>query len=276
MIGANSRGRGPIWRDITRAQNGQAVTNLARAFHLPRPQAKIAVLSMLDAITRHFDEQTVSRGTLARLIELLGKNDYEQVLQTPALMGATATQVIGNDALTAIAGREAAARIADEAARHSGISQMIAEYLLPVVAAMFMGALSARTRTGLQAVMGIAPGDEGASEPAASPAPQFPIGRGSSGYFSSAAVATGVGSGAKRELLYQEFAQRIRGDQNARQGADPLNPTRRLIADALGVRARHAPWLARLQLQARGMLQAARHEARTLLSKWRGNQNGEG
>ena len=40
------------------------------------------MLSMLGALTQHFDEQTLTRGTLARLIELLGKNDYEQVLET--------------------------------------------------------------------------------------------------------------------------------------------------------------------------------------------------
>ena len=106
MMIADPGARGPLWAEFTRAQGGQAITHLARSFHLPRPKAKAAVLSMLAALTQHFDEQTLTRGTLARLIELLGKNDYEQVLETPALMGATSTQVIGNDALTALAGRE--------------------------------------------------------------------------------------------------------------------------------------------------------------------------
>ena len=87
MMGADPSGRGPLWVEFTRAQGGQAINHLARSFHLPRPKAKAAILSMLGALTQHFDEQTVSRGTLARLIELLGKNDYEQVLETPALMG---------------------------------------------------------------------------------------------------------------------------------------------------------------------------------------------
>jgi hypothetical protein len=246
MMGADPRWRGPLWGEFTRAQGGQAINHLARAFHVPRPKAKTAILSMLGALTKHFDEQTLSRGTLARLIELLGKNDYEQVLETPALMGATSTQVIGNDALTALAGREESSRIASRAATASGISEMIAEYLLPVVAAMFMGALAAKTRAGLAVLMsnGDAP-DVPPAEPSA-PAPQFPIGRGSSGFFAGTAVGTAVGANPAREAMYLEFAERIR--QGEKPGKpDPLGATRRVMAEGLGVRARHAPWFARVQ-----------------------------
>jgi hypothetical protein len=256
MLGADPRNRGPIWGEFTRAQNGQAISNLARAFHLPRPQAKAAILSMLGALIRHFDEQTVSRGTLARLIELLGKNDYEQVLETPTLMGATSTQVIGNDALTALAGREESGRIACRAATAAGISEMIAEYLLPVVAAMFMGALAAKTRPNLYVLMK-GPDDGDAPAAPAAPAAQFPVGRGSSGFFSGTGVATAVGADPGREAMYQEFAQRIRDGAQSQGRPDPLNAVRRAMADGLGVRARHAPWFARLQQWGARTLQTA-------------------
>ncbi len=137
--------RGPIWAEFTRAQNAQVIDHLARAFHLPRPKAKAAILDMLGSLIQLFDEQTLSRPALARLIELLGKNNYEPMLEDPTLMGATSTQVIGTEALTALAGHSESTRIASRAAAASEISQMIAEYLLPVVAAMVLGALSART-----------------------------------------------------------------------------------------------------------------------------------
>ena len=247
MMGADPGWRGPLWGEFTRAQGGQAISHLARAFHVPRPKAKAAILSMLSALTQHFDEQTVSRGTLARLIELLGKNDYEQVLETPALMGATSTQVIGNDALTALAGRDESSRIASRAATAAGISEMIAEYLLPVVAAMFMGALAAKTRAGLSVLMrnGDAPGAEPPAEPSA-PALQFPIGRGSSGFFAGTAVGSAVGANPAREAMYLEFAERIRHGEKPGK-PDPLGATRRVMAEGLGVRARHAPWFARVQ-----------------------------
>ena len=248
MTGADPSGRGPLWVEFTRAQGGQAINHLARSFHLPRPKAKAAILSMLGALTQRFDEQTVSRGTLARLIELLGKNDYEQVLETPALMGATSTQVIGNDALTALAGREESSRIASRAATTAGISEMIAEYLLPVVAAMFMGALSAKTRSSLYVLMRGPDGE--ALDPQAQPsAPvlQFPIGRGSSGFFSGTGSGSAVGHDPAREAMYLDFAARIRAGGATPGAPDPLAATRRAMAVGLGVRARHAPWFARLQ-----------------------------
>jgi len=264
---ADPRNRGPLWEEFTRAQNGQTISNLARAFHLPRPKTKIAILSMLAALTRSFDEQTLSRATLSRLIELLGKNAYEQVLETPTLMGATSTQVIGNEALTALTGHGEGSRIAAQAATDAEISPMIAEYLLPVVAALFMGALSAKTRPGLIAIM---IGTEAAAqEPPAGGSLQLPVGRGSSGFFSgSTGVATGSGN-PDRETLYRELSERIRDGDKAPSGADPLSAARRVVAESLGVRTRHAPWLARLQRLGTDALKNATEQTQLRLRTWR-------
>jgi hypothetical protein len=269
ILGGDPRNRGPIWGEITRAQNRLAISNLARAFHLPRPQAKTAILVMLGALTQSFDEQTLSRGTLARLIELLGKNDYERVLETPTLMGATSTQVIGNDALTALAGRDTASRVASRAATAAGISEMIAEYLLPVVAALFMGALSAKTRTNLLALALNKEASTDEPEERA-PAQQFPVGRGSSGFFSGSTVFTsGIGVDPQREVLYRQLAERVRHGDATEDGPDPLNAARRIMAEGLGVRARHAPWLARLQKWGMVGLQTATAQTQQRLRKLR-------
>ena len=84
------------------------------------------------------------------------------------------------------------------------------------------------------------------AEPSA-PAPQFPIGRGSSGFFAGTAVGTAVGNNPAREAMYLEFAERIRRGEEKPGKPDPLGATRRAMAEGLGVRARHAPWFARLQ-----------------------------
>ena len=259
-----SRGRGPVWVELTRAQDGKAIDNLARAFHLPRPKAKTAILEMLVPLTLCLDQQTLSRGAMARLIELLGKNDYERLLDTPALMGATSTQVIGNDALTALVGRDGSSSIAARAAAAADISRMIAEYLLPVIAAMFMGAVSARTRPTLEA---LARNDGSAPIETVAPAPQFPVGRGSSGVFAGATVISG--GGVSRETLYRELAARIRNAGKTAEEGDPLATARRIVADGLGVRTRHAPWLARLHLWAGMALHDARAVARQRISGWR-------
>src|SRR5262245_7267793 len=144
MLGADPRNRGPIWGEFTRAQNGQAISNLARAFHLPRPQAKAAILSMLGALTERFDEQTLAPRTLARVIDRRDRNLYQLVIRTPTPDAATSAGVIRKHELAALPGRDASGRIATQAATTAGISEMTAQYPLPVVAAMFMGALSAK------------------------------------------------------------------------------------------------------------------------------------
>jgi hypothetical protein len=266
-MGLMDRGkRGPIWAEFTRAQNGLVIDNLARAFHLPRPKAKAAILEMLAALTLLFDEQTLSRATLARLVELLGKNNYELVLKDATLMGATSTQVIGSEALTALAGHSASSVIATRAAEGAEISQMIAEYLLPVVAAMFMGALSERTRPGLSALARNGEGSAGAVEDSAATAAsaQLPVGRGSSGFFSGTTVATS-GSGPEREQLYRELAERIRNPGSG----DRIGAVRQVLAEGLGVRARHAPWFAHAQKVARSALQNASARMQERLRKLR-------
>lgn len=258
--------RGPIWDEFTRAQNGLVINNLARAFHLPRPQVKSALIEMLAELTRSSDGQSLSRASLARLVELVGKNDYERVLDDPMLMGATSTQVIGNEALTALAGHEESIRIASAAARTAGISEMIAEYLLPVVAAMFMGALSQRTRARVLALARNEEAIRSNDDPAASPGSVLlPVGRGSAAGAFSGATVVAPDSGPERQALCRVLADRIR------QGGadDPINAARQILADGLGVRSRYAPWFARANRWASAQLQATAGQIQERLRRWR-------
>ena len=234
--------RGAIWEEFTRVQNGQVVDNLARAFHLPRPKAKAAILEMLDDLHGLLNEQALTRPTLARLIELIGKNNYEQVLNDATLMGATSTQVIGTEALTALTAHSQSTRMAGRAAEAAEISPMIAEYLLPVVTAIFLGAVTTRTRTALTALARNE--DEPArDEPADMPAGQLPVGRGSSGLFSGTTVVT-PNTGPGREELFRDLAERLRTSDEA----DTLARTRAIIKAGLGGQPTHqAPWLAQVQ-----------------------------
>jgi hypothetical protein len=136
---------------LREAQGGQAFANLARAFHLPSEKVEAAVATMVRDLTDRIERCLRPRRTLAALVELLGNGGYEQVLDTPTLLAAPHTQVIGNDALNAIADRDENERMVQRAADAAGVSEMIAEYLLPAVAAMLIGALAKETRPGLEA-----------------------------------------------------------------------------------------------------------------------------
>jgi hypothetical protein len=258
--------RGPIWAEFTRVQNGLVIDNLARAFHLPRPKAKAAILDMFAAMTLLLDQQTLSRGALARLVEIIGKNNYELVLEDATLMGATSTQVIGSEALTILAGHSESARIASSAAKSAEISQMIAEYLLPVVAAMFLGALAVRTKAELLALArneaGV--GATEADKEARSNSAQLPVGRGSSGLFGGTTVVSSEAE-PEREALYRDLAERLRNPADA----DPIHTLRQIIADGLGVRTRNAPWFARVHQTAMATVLSAQERIQERLRKLR-------
>lgn len=264
-LGAEQNVRGPIWGELTRAQNRQAVSNLARAFHLPRTQAKTAVLVMLDALTQSLDEDALSRDTLARLIELLGNGDYERVLETPTLMGAPATQAIGKDALNVLFGNDVGENLASHVANAAGISITVAEYLMPVVAAMIIGGLSFLTRAEVIAFI--------RNEPAIpedfTAALQLPVGRGSSGFFNGLTLAshTVYGDGERADL-FRHLAEEIRLGANA-AAADPYEPVRRIIARGFGMRARYVPWFAKLHVWGTSALQSAGTQAQQRLNQFR-------
>jgi len=143
----------PILDRLSKAQGGQAFANLARAFHLPPTKVEPAVGAMVGALIAQIDAKTRSRRFLARLVELLGERAHHQVLENPTMLGTTSTQVLGNQALNVVAGREASKQITRQAAAQAGASEMIAEYLLPVIAAMLVGALADASREGLESLM---------------------------------------------------------------------------------------------------------------------------
>ncbi|CAN1722211.1 conserved protein of unknown function [Hyphomicrobium sp. 1Nfss2.1] len=241
MMRITDRGnRGAIWEEFIRVQNGQVVDNLARAFHLPRPKAKAAILEMLDDLHGLLGDQALGRSTLSRLIELIGKNNYEQVLNDATLMGATSTQVIGTEALTALTGHSQSSRMAGRAAEAAEISPMIAEYLLPVVTAIFLGAIMIRTRA---ALLALARNEDEPTYVADVPAGQLPVGRGSSGLFSGTTVLT-PNAGADREVLFRDLAERLRTSEEDAT----LARARAIINAGLGNQpTHHAPWLAQVQ-----------------------------
>jgi hypothetical protein len=230
---------------LAEAQNGQAYANLARAFHLPPGKVEDAVNDMLDALIPDIAERMTSRRSLADLVELLGKSDYEKVLETPTLLGATHTQVLGSEALNVLAGRKESKRLVRHAAATAGVSEMISEYLLPSLAAILVGALAKTCRQELEAIMGHsqeAPESTVQDDPA--PQPQLPRVSGGVGFSGSTGGTESVATYGAPESHYIDLAEHIR--RPTPRAADTAEAVRRALAPILGMPLGAPGWIRRM------------------------------
>jgi hypothetical protein len=247
----------PIETVLREAQGGQAFANVARAFHLPPEKAGAAVAAMLRELIPLVEKRTQNRRSLAGLVELLGQTGYEPALDAPALIGATHTQVLGSDALKYLAGHAASAKIASDAAAEADVSEMIAEYLLPVLATLVVGALIRATRPGIARIIGAAlqsPDPAALASSADRMTADLPR-----------AVSTGAFSGAMGGGIteapsitleqYRALAADIKRTDRPLGAHDPMPAVRRALQASLGVGGA-GRWLERLQRWRREVLGA--------------------
>ncbi len=232
------------------AQEGRVYANLARVFQLPTAKVETAVVTMVHDLTFYINQDTLSRQRLAGLVHLLGQPDYENVLETPTLLGATHTQTVGNEALTTIAGREASKRMARKAAAAAGISEMIAEYVLPVITVMVVGALAKASRIPIEGVMRRIPSlmTVALPAPADDPKPQpLPVVAGGQGFSGITGTLSSEASETARARRYDDLAEIIRLGERTRDGYDPAKAVRRTLTSILGFPTNPWIWLGRVQ-----------------------------
>jgi hypothetical protein len=250
---------------LSEAQNGQAFANLAQAFHLPPEKVEVAVGTMVADLTDHLERSLRARRSLAALVELLGQSGHEQVLDSPMLLSATHTQVIGNDALKVIAGHDESQRMAQHAASVAGVSEMIAEYLLPAVTAMLFGALAKASRPGLEHIMGnAADGADPISAPSeANPGSlPLPLVAGGVGFSGSTGGTVSVAGPTAASSHYLELAEEIRRADRAAATPDPAEAVRRTLEPILGLPPGPFAWIHWIAAWSTGTLNA-------ILAGWR-------
>lgn len=242
----------PILDRLNKAQGGHAFANLARAFHLPPGKVEPAVETMVAALIPQIEAKLRSRRFLARLVELLDERAHHQLLENPTMLGTTSTQVLGNQALNAIAGREASKRIARQAASRADVSEMIAEYLLPVVAAMLVGAIADASRERLEGLMrqdrdgGATAGDPLEAAPVVAPLPQ--VAAGGVGFSGSTGGGVSLATPAAASGRLTALAACIReGRPLPGGGTDAAQATRRVLAPYLALPRGPLDWIARLR-----------------------------
>ncbi len=120
---------------------------------------------MLQALTDRIERNTLSRGGVADMVDLLGKPSLGRALSDPQGLASPQVANAGNYVLEVIFGGKHQSRgIAARAARNSGLNEVAAKRMLPAVASLLIGVLQSKAQGeiadkfgGLAAVSGRSP-----------------------------------------------------------------------------------------------------------------------
>lgn len=124
------------------APGGASVRNVAAAFGLDPAKAETAIDVMGQALIDRIERNTLSRGGLADLVELLERPSAGRALTDPGNLAAPQIAEAGNGVLGVLLGDKHLSRgIAAKAARLSGLDEVTLKRMLPAVASMLIGAL---------------------------------------------------------------------------------------------------------------------------------------
>lgn len=134
---------------LTDSAGGSSAARLGSQFGLD-PAATSKVLGqLLPALGKGLQNNSRSVGGLDGLMKGLQTGNHQRYLEDPRALQDSATIADGNGILGHILGSKDASRnVAGHAAQASGVDASIIKKMLPVVAAMAMGALSKQTDSG--------------------------------------------------------------------------------------------------------------------------------
>lgn len=131
------------------AYGGGAAGQLAQRFGISPEQAQAAVAALAPALSANLHQNaTTSPGGLDALLGALQGGRHQSYFDDPGALDHPDTVTDGNAILGHILGSKDASReVAGQASAATGVGVEILKKMLPVVAAMTMGALSAQTRS---------------------------------------------------------------------------------------------------------------------------------
>ncbi len=137
-----------ILESVTGAGNGAAVQQLAAQFGLRPEQATAAIGALMPALAAGFQRNLSTQGGASQLESALAGGQHETYLEQPATLASPATAMDGNAILGHIFGsKDVSRQVAAGASQKTGIDPAILKRLLPIVAAVAMGALARRQKS---------------------------------------------------------------------------------------------------------------------------------
>lgn len=130
---------------ITSAQGGAAVQQLGTQFGLGPQQTQSALASLVPALAAGLHQNASSENGLASLMSALTAGSHQQYLENPGSLAAATSD--GNGILGHVLGsKDTSRQVAQRAAQQTGIPVDTLKQMLPIVAALTMGGLSAQAR----------------------------------------------------------------------------------------------------------------------------------
>lgn len=134
---------------IMNAQNGAAVRQLGSQLGLGQEQTASALTALLPALAAGLQKNTADQGGLASLATALATGNHQQYIENPAALTDEAAVADGNGILGHLFGsKEVSRQVAARAAAQTGVSSDILKRMLPLAAALMMGAVSRNTSGG--------------------------------------------------------------------------------------------------------------------------------
>lgn len=159
--------------------------SLASAFGVTPDQAQAALDVMSQALAFRVERNTLSRGGLADVFDLLARPEAGAALASPSALASPDIAAAGNGALEVLLGSKHASRgLAAKASRATGIDEETLKRMLPAVASLVVGALQAKAMPQIEkSVKSLGaigsplslPGETPASAPSGNMAPQRPL-----------------------------------------------------------------------------------------------------
>ncbi len=127
---------------------GDAVRQLAGSFGLDEQQTVSAISSLMPALGQGLARNVSSPEGLEGLLGALTGGTHQRYVQDPSLLGREETIRDGNGILGHILGsKDVSRQVAQQASQQTGLGVDVLKKMLPVVAAMTMGALSSQATT---------------------------------------------------------------------------------------------------------------------------------
>jgi hypothetical protein len=128
---------------LLNAGGGDSLRRVAQNFGLDENQTSAAVANLLPALGRGLARNAAGPGGIESLLGALSSGGHQRYIDSPETLGSADTIRDGNGILGHILeSKDVSRQVARAAAAQTGIGEDVLKKMLPMVAAMAMGALS--------------------------------------------------------------------------------------------------------------------------------------